>query len=378
MLDAQQQQIVRLLHAEDGLSRTELAKQMDVSKAAMSHLVRKLIDQHVVVESLPSVNGQGRPSVLLTVCSDRYFFIGVSLLGEQVELVLVDLADRPLAHIAFEFVREPAQLAANIASHIEPLLAQTHVNISAVLGVGIALSGVINKTRDHCIKSTLLGWSDVALVQLLQQHVQLPIYLENDAKSLAIHQHLFGLARDVNNFALLTHSDGIGSAQFIHGQLYRGAHGGAGEIAHTTIELNGLPCRCGKRGCLDTVSSLIAIRENATRHGLSQTTIPALEGLAMTGDSTAIGILHRAGNALGLAIAHVIQLNDPQSVLIAHHPDCFNGLFATLVKQSIDTHVLPDLASKIQICPFALHPQIWTHAAASVAIHQFLHQPLNK
>jgi len=380
MLEPQHQQILRLIHSGGALSRTELARQLGISKAAISQPVRKLLEEKFLIETTSSVNGQGRPSVLLELQSGQSFFVGASLLDEHVELTLVDLNGKVYAHIEFELERKPELLVANIASLIPVLIEQAEVESHSVLGIGIALSGVVNETRDLCLKSTILDWVEVPLAEMLKTHLlekhrlSIPVFLENDAKSLAVEQHLFGFARDVKNFTLITLGDGIGSAHFINNELYRGVHGGAGEIAHTTVEPNNLPCRCGKRGCLDTVSSFIAIREQAQQEQLSGDNIPALESLAATGDSAAIRILHRAGNMLGLAIANIIQTNDPERILIAHPDGYFKGLFATITRQSITANVLPSLIDKIDTKCLVISPQTWPHAAASVAIYQFLYQ----
>ncbi len=380
MLEPQHQQILRLVHSDGALSRTELARKLGISKAAISQPVRKLLEDQFLVETTSSVSGQGRPSVLLELQSGHSFFVGASLLDEQIEISLIDLNGKVYAHIESELEREPELLVANIAAQIPLLIAQAKVEQSSVLGIGIALSGIVNETRDLCLKSTIMDWVNVPLAEMLNAHLfehhqlAIPVFLENDAKSLAVEQHLFGFARDVKNFTLITLGDGIGSAHFINNALYRGAHGGAGEIAHTTVEPNNLPCRCGKRGCLDTVSSFIAVREQAQQEQLSGDKIPELESLAASGDSAAIRILHRAGNMLGLAIANIIQTNDPERILIAHPDGYFNGLFATITKQSINANVLPSLIDKIDTKCLVISPQSWPHAAASVAIYQFLYQ----
>ncbi|MZI93051.1 ROK family protein [Vibrio sp. CAIM 722] len=380
MLDSSQQSIVTLIHRGGPLSRTALARALGISKTAISHPVRQLLELGFLEEEAASATGQGRPSVLLALQSGHSFFIGVSLLNEQLELLLLDLNGEVHAHRQCEIERQPERLVALITEQIPLLIEQGEISRESVLGIGIALSGVVTESRDRCLKSTILDWVDVPLADMLERSLvqthalSIPVCMENDAKSLAIAQHLFAHARDVKDFTLITLGEGIGSAHFINGQLYRGAHGGAGEIAHTTVEPNNLPCRCGKRGCLDTVASLIAIREQAQQEQLSAVTIPELEALAATGHSPAVRILHRAGNALGLAMANIIQINDPERVLLAHPEHYFEGLFATIVKQSMMANVLPNIADKIEIKPFVITPQSWPYAAASVAIYQFLYQ----
>ncbi|KFC83655.1 ROK family xylose repressor [Ewingella americana ATCC 33852] len=252
-----------------------------------------------------------------------------------------------------------------------------------LLGLGVTLSGFIDEHQSTCVQSTLLSWRDVPLADLIRQSIHqhcptinqgggIAVAIENDAKALAVSEKRFGHARELSNFTLVSHGAGIGNAHFISGQLHRGFHGGAGEIAHCTIELDGLPCRCGKRGCLDTLASLNAIMERAKAESLEVNSLAELEKLAARGSNAAIGILHRAGTALGLAISHLIQINDPDMILIAHQEQSFSGLFGTVVQQSIDANVLPGVAGLTPVKTFALNDDTWARAAASIPAHRFL------
>ena len=380
MLESQQQHILRLIHSGGAQSRTDLAKQLGISKAAISQPVRKLLEQGILLETDSNVSGQGRPSVRLVLPDAQQFFIGVSLLDDAVGLLLVDINGIAYAFEQCPLSRDPNRLVESIGAHIPLLIAAAQITAEQVMSVGLALSGVVDSAGELCLKSTLLDWVDVPIAHMLSDYLAehhqlaLPVYLENDAKSLAIDEHVFGLAKEVNDFTLITLGDGIGSAHFIRGELYRGAHGGAGEIAHTTVEPNNLPCRCGKRGCLDTVSSVLAIREQAFEAHLPADCVADLETLAASGDSAAVRILHRAGNALGLALANIIQINDPQLILIAHAQGGFQGLFATIVKQSMAANVLPSMVGKTEVKPLLFAPHCWPHAAASVAIYHYLYQ----
>ncbi|MDI9219671.1 ROK family transcriptional regulator [Pantoea sp. EA-12] len=374
MLNAHQQQILRLLIASHGLSRTAIAENMKLSKAAISTLVKEMLNAGLLEESIPESNGQGRPSVLLKMRADSAYFLGASLLGEQVVLVLIDMHGLVLASTQMALNPDPQQLSAALAAAIPGLIKQQGISADQLIGLGVTLSGFVDENQAVCVQSALLGWKDVPLAEMLKQQTGLEVSLENDAKALAVSEKIFGVAKKARNFTLISHGDGIGSAHFFQGQLHRGAHGGAGEIAHCTIEPGGRPCRCGKRGCLDTLASLTAIRESAREKSLDAHTLAALETLAVKGNSAAISILHQAGHALGLAIANIIQMNDPELIVIAHQPRAFDGLLKTVVMQSIDSHVLPSMMGKTPISTIEIHTESWARAAASVAAYRFIIQ----
>jgi len=267
---------------------------------------------------------------------------------------------------------DPPQLAKMIAAAIPDLIAQKSISQDQLIGLGVTLSGFVDEHQAICVQSALLGWKNVPLAELLKQQTGLEVSLENDAKALAVSEKIFGVAKKARNFTLISHGDGIGSAHFFQGQLHRGAHGAAGEIAHCTIEPGGRPCRCGKRGCLDTLASLTAIRESVRDKALESESIAELEALAVKGNSAAIAILHQAGHALGLSIANIIQMNDPELIVIAHQPDSFDGLLKTVVMQAVDSHVLPSIIGKTPISSMVINEESWARAAASVAAYRFI------
>ncbi|QKJ87185.1 Transcriptional regulator [Paramixta manurensis] len=373
MLSAIQRELLQLISASEGLSRTELALRTGLSKAAMSAIVRDMLGAGLIIESdTMAGSGQGRPSVKLVMRAEAAYFVGISLNASAVRMVLINLWGEIICRHDFPLVNNPEILVEHIQQALPKLFQDGKITADQVLGIGVTLSGFIDENQATCVQSTLLGWRQVPLAKLLYQAIGIDVFIENDAKALAVSEKLYGHARSLNNFILVTHGDGIGSASFIHGQLYRGAHGGAGEIAHCTIEPGGTPCRCGKRGCLDTIASLIAIQEQAKAEQLAVEDLSQLETLAMNGSAQAIALLHRAGNALGLAMANLIQLQDPETLLLAHQPATFDGLLNTVVRQSLEAHVLPAFAGKTPLIRFTIEPDTWAHAAASVAAHRFL------
>ncbi|MDK4740062.1 ROK family transcriptional regulator [Rhizobium sp. CNPSo 3464] len=374
MLTSSQRQLLRVISESGPLSRTVLAASMGLSKAAMSGIARDLITLGVLHET-ETVYGQGRPSILLDLHPQGAFFVGISLLEDPAPMVLSDLNGKIIARENMPLSRDPEVIARLIADALPKLLAGRPDVAAKLSGLGVALSGFVDEKQANCVQSTLLGWQDVPLAKIIRQKTGIETFIENDAKAIAVSEKLFGTARDIRNFSVVSLGDGVGCAHFIRGKLYRGNHGGAGEIAHCTIEPNGSPCRCGKRGCLDTVASINAIKEMSKAEGLSCTSLTELEEEASAGNAVAIRILHRAGGALGLAIAHLIQFNDPGMILITHVEGNFDGLFGTLVQQAIEANVLPRYAGQTPIRTQRVNGDIWARGAASIAAHNFLISP---
>jgi predicted NBD/HSP70 family sugar kinase len=375
MFNPTQRQVLRTIAEAGPLSRSELAEVIGLSKAAMTTLARDLLRDGVLRET-ETVYGQGRPAIRLGIDPTCAYFVGVSLIDDPAVMVLTDLNGDILARVpeaqSPRRSRDPLAVARDVAAGIAVLLGDDAHRRARLAGVGVTLSGFVDQAQGTCLASTLLGWQDVPVAALFEAATGLPTYVENDAKAVAVGQKLYGHARDVRSFSLVSLGAGIGSAHVIDGRLYRGHRGGAGEIAHCTIEPGGAPCRCGKRGCLDTVASVTAILGAAAEAGLACTGVDAIEAEAAAGDARAIRILHRAGEALGLAIALIIQINDPELILITHDEAPLDGLIGRAMRQAIEANVLPRYAGETKIRIVKTSADHWARGAAGLVAHKFL------
>ncbi|HGY4932595.1 TPA: ROK family protein [Klebsiella aerogenes] len=374
MLNKLHQQLIHLVSSEEGASRADLARLTGMSKAAIGALVKEMLADGLLQESdMAASGGQGRPSVTLSLAPDAAYAIGISLIDNQLVLVLMNASGEKIAERLLTPQLEIPDVIQQLAGEIRSLLNDTLIERQRLVGIGFALSAFVDAAQAVCVQSALLGWHQVPLAELLSHATGgIPVFIENDTRALANWEKTFGHLRKLESAVVISHGSGIGSAAVIYGRIWRGAHGGAGEIAHCTIVPAGTPCRCGKRGCLDTIASLTAIFEQARMAGINTDQLDELEAMARKGHTAAIQILHRAGDALGLAISHQIQTHDPAAIMLAHQPESFNGLLNTVMQQAIETNLLPGMAGNTPLIYRPLTQDSWALAAASVALTHVL------
>ncbi|ENS0477232.1 TPA: ROK family transcriptional regulator [Klebsiella aerogenes] len=374
MLNKLHQQLIHLVCSEEGASRADLARLTGMSKAAIGALVKEMLADGLLQESdMAASGGQGRPSVTLSLAPDAAYAIGISLIDNQLVLVLMNASGEKIAERLLMPRLEIPDVIQQLAGEIRSLLNDTLIERQRLVGIGFALSAFVDAAQAVCVQSALLGWHQVPLAELLSRATGgIPVFIENDTRALANWEKTFGHLRKLESAVVISHGSGIGSATVIYNRIWRGAHGGAGEIAHCTIVPAGTPCRCGKRGCLDTIASLTAIFEQARMAGINTDQLDELEAMARKGHTAAIQILHRAGDALGLAISHQIQTHDPAAIMLAHQPESFNGLLNTVMQQAIETNLLPGMAGKTPLIYRPLAPDSWALAAAGVALTHVL------
>lgn len=356
------------------MSRSDLASKMNVAKSAITEISHDLVQTGLLHEVSVVRNSlrKGRPSVLLSLNADRGCFLGVDLADSPRAMMLTDLLGTNLGECEIAGNGNPEAVVESMHRGIQRITRPLQGSAREILGVGIAVSGFVNHASGVCVYSAALDWHDVPIGELVAQSLGIPTYVDNDANAVAIAEKLFGEARELRNFSVVVLGANVGCAHYIDGQIYRGANSGAGEIGHMLAMPNGLQCRCGRQGCLDTVAGSEAILVAAREASLPVNDLKDLEALATKGNSQAIAILRNAGEALGLAVASIIQLNNPEFILFANVAGFDNGLFTVTTRQTIENNILPRFLASTRILFHHVQPSFLARGAACIAAHKFL------
>lgn len=213
------------------------------------------------------------------------------------------------------------QVIARICGLGLDLLSDNGIELKALAGIGIGIPGFVNYTKGEVLFAPNLKWQKVNLKEIMQerlklQQLNLPLLLDNDVNVAAQGELLFGAGKDTKHFVMLTVGTGLGGALITNGQVYRGSLGLAGEIGHLVIQENGLNCSCGKKGCLETLTSATAILKYAKEKGLEVKEAKDVFALAEKGNQLANLVIKQAAYYLGLGISNLINLLDPEKVII--------------------------------------------------------------
>ena len=219
-----------------------------------------------------------------------------------------------------------------ILSAVNGVIAQAKLKTSDLMGVGIAAAGILDVRKGIITTSpNLPDWHDVPLRSILADKLDIVTYLINDASAAALGEHRFGSGRGFDNMIYLTVSTGIGGGIIVDGELYFGADGCAGELGHMTIEVDGPRCNCGNLGCLEALASGWAVvREARTRINrgkkssivaiaggkLENVTAENIAAAARQGDRLACDIVTEAANHLGVGLANLVNIFNPELIVI--------------------------------------------------------------
>ncbi|MFF7125569.1 ROK family protein [Streptomyces sp. NPDC016566] len=360
------------------LTRLEAGRRAGLSPAAVTKAVRPLLEAGYLVEGADedARPALGRPAGLVRVNGERALFIGVKVTGDELIAVLTDLCCRiRLARRVPLPDRATRRVLASIADLVQELLGHAAESGAPVLGLGIAVSGDVDRAEGVVRYSPFLAWRDVPLAELAAMTSGLPVTVDNDVRALTVAEQWFGAGAGLSDFAVVTVGAGIGCGLVVHGQVVAGAHGVAGEIGHIVVDPAGAPCHCGNRGCVEAIAGDAAIvtrvREVTGRQVADSTEAVAL---AHRGVAGAREVYARAGEAIGRGIATVANLLGPERVIISGEGLAAYDLFAEQIREAFTAAAFGS-AARCDVQTRPLPFEEWARGAAAAAIQSFITSP---
>lgn len=338
--------VLEVVRTQGPLSRSDLVARTGLAKPTVTAIVQDLLESSVVREigTRPAIGAGGRPATLLQFDPRHRVVVGCHIGTRQANVMLADLNGTPIATL-----RRPASTRSPRASldRLIDLIDEVTKGAgesSPPWAIGVALPGLIDSTSGVCIEATGLGWRDVPIRALLEEHFGVPVAVSNDAKAAVTAEVAEGAAKGQRDVVLLFEDQGIGSGIVSGGTLIHGLNGVAGEIGHCRVEGATKRCKCGNIGCLETVSSTDALADEVRKIlGPSGTKVlprrPSLADLAALQNRRVNALLERAGRELGVAASWLINLFNPQSLVLGGElPDAgqiFLGAFESAAKAQI-------------------------------------------
>jgi predicted NBD/HSP70 family sugar kinase len=270
--------------------------------------------------------------------------------------------------------RTPPTVVRDLAALRDELLVAAADLDGEVVGLGVAVGGHVHGDIGEVHFSPNLGWEAVSLGPLLVEATGLEaVNVENDAKTLAVAEQLFGDGGGHRSFAVVRVRAGVGCGLVLDHELYRGTTGLAGELGHLVLEPGGNVCRCRGKGCLETIASRDAMLGAFPAAGRpSPASIVELAALARRGDEVALAAIERAGEALGRGLAMLLNLlNLELVVLYAEEPLLQTPTYLPSVRASVEAHAFSSAARDCEIIPKVITNVEEARAAASMAFHRF-------
>jgi predicted NBD/HSP70 family sugar kinase len=352
---ANQRRVVAAIRAAGSLTQAEIARATGLSAATVSNIVNDLAADGMLQVS--STISSGRRARAVSVSRSAGLAIGIDFGRRHLRVAVADLAHKVLAE---EQVPLPHQHRAEhgidaAAGLVEKLLAHARGDHAAVVGVGVGVPGPIDSRTGRIGASTILPeWVGVRPSDAVRARLDLPVHVENDANLGVLAEVEWGSARGQRNAAYIKIATGIAAGLVINGQLHRGVAGTAGEIGHTTIDESGRICRCGNRGCLETFASvpvILGLLEQS--HGADLSIVDVIR-MADRGDIGCRRVIEDAGRHLGVAVANLANLLNPQTVVIGGDLAAAGDLLLDPLRGVVRRFAIPSAAAVAEVVPSSL------------------------
>ncbi|MFC4786741.1 ROK family protein [Nocardioides sp. MAHUQ-72] len=365
--------VTGLLATEGPMSRADLARGTGLSRTTVSSLVAELIDSGQVSETSdrgrPHKGGSGRPPLLVTLSATSGGVGGVDIGHRHVRAAVADRTGRVLAEEV-----HPVDVDADGATTLDRAAAMLRSALRAaglergdLQGVGMCVPAPLNRRSARVSAGLLPGWRGLQPGEELGRRLDVPVFPDNDANLGALAELSQGAARGLSDVVYVKAASGLGAGIVLGGRLHRGATGTAGELGHVQVGEDGQVCRCGNRGCLETLVAaprLLGLLQPAYDEPLSVERILELDGL---GDAGVRRVLSDAGRTIGRALGDLCNSLNPEAVVLGGSLGASPSL-AEGIRLSIDRYAQPDTAAAVRVVPGELGDRAEVVGAISLAV----------
>lgn len=323
-----QQIVLQQIRDFGPISRADIAKRTQLTPPTVSKVVMELLEAGFVLETEIGESNGGRRPILLCINPQGGYIVGLSITASDVKALVTDLEIRPVAQTQRLLpATHPEEVCILVADVVQQVIAEAGVSREQVLGVGIALHGLVDHSTGVSIFAPHLQWRNWPIKHFLEEKLGLPVRVDNDVRLMAAGEMWRGAARDSQNFAYIHVDYGVGTGIVLNGQLLRGANHAAGEIGHMQMEPDGPRCSCGKQGCLESLISLSALQ-----------------------DLECDSIRQIVVTYLGRGIAVIMQLLDLRKVILGGRVLGLDSGIYPAIQKELQTHILPESLGAADIC----------------------------
>lgn len=350
-----QQNILELISDRGPISRVEIAEVTGLTPATVSNIVKGLLERKLVRETQLGESRGGRKPILLELNPSGAYVIGLEWGIAEIKAVLLNLkkkvvksSSKPVKEFTPEhFIRITTSIVADYLNYLKD-------DRDKLSGIGVGIHGLVNPAAGMSMYAPHFKWENIRIRELLQREIKLPILLDNDVRMMALAEKWAG--RD--NFIFINTGPGIGSAIVINGSLLYGRDYSAGEFGHMTIVENGELCSCGNYGCLEALVSLNRlVREynNALQKEVSLQEVKEewqrLTRATREGEEEANNIIEKAGQYLGRGIANLVNLLNPEAVVIGGDFLMAREVILPVIKKQVFKNTLKLPGKGLEIVP---------------------------
>ncbi|RPJ28578.1 MAG: ROK family protein [Chloroflexi bacterium] len=366
---------------------------MGLTRAAVTIIINDLISNGIIVNTESRSAASGRPPVVLEINPNQGLVAAIDMGATHLSVALGDFSARILeeVEVAFRIDRGPQECLQKADTILRELLQKRDLSTNDLSAVGVGVPGPVIADRGMVMAPPIMpGWDRFPIRATLEQKWGTAVTLNNDAELGALGEWAYGAGRGEKNLAFIKVGSGIGAGLIINQQIYGGNSGSAGEIGHLTVDENGPLCACGNHGCLEAFAGGHAIasqgrklvasgkRTLLSEKGLDSLTARDVVEAARRGDLAAQEIIKRSGTFIGIAIAGLINLINPSTVIIGGGVAQVGDLLTGPIRQAVRERSLRASEHSVRITTAMLGRRSSLIGALVQAIHVAIHAAIER
>ncbi len=365
--------VISLLAAQGAMSRADLARATGLSRTTVSSLVTTLIASGHVIETTdrgsPHKGGSGRPPLLVALSAPAGGVVGVDIGHGHIRVAAADRTGAVLTQevASVDVDSHGAQALDRAARMARAALKRAGLSRGELQAIGMCVPAPLDRRSARISTGILPGWQDLEPGAELERRMGVPVFADNDANLGALAEVSHGAARGVADLVYVKVASGVGAGIVLGGRLHRGTTGIAGEIGHVQVGEDGQVCRCGNRGCLETIVSAPRIAELLGAAYDERLSTERVLELDEAGDAGVRRVLSDAGRTVGRALADLCNSLNPELVVVGGSLGTSTSLLEG-VRASIDRYAQPDTAAAVRVAPAELGEQAEVTGAIALAV----------
>ncbi len=395
MIDKQtayKRKLQKHLYFAKELSCNDLSSLTNKSLPFTTKFLNELIANGSVVENGYASSTGGRRPQIYSLKADLSYIVSVAMDQLITNVCILDMHNNLVNKV--EKIELPLQNNPNalveLRSNLVQFIHKSGIPKAKIVGIGISMPGFVDVKKG--INHSFLNAGQDSIVSYIESEIDIPVLIDNDSSLIGLAELRLGAARHHKNVMVINIGWGVGLGMILNGQLFRGYNGFAGEFSHIPVFKNNKICSCGKTGCLETETSLLVIVEKAIA-GLKKGRMSVLKNLsfdhieetckaimdaASKGDTFAVELFSEAGYNLGLGIAILIHLLNPELIVLSGRGAAAGKLWLAPIEQAINEHCIPKIAEDTQIKISSHGNRVDLIGAAALVMENYDKEPNKK
>lgn len=325
--------VLRLFKEHGPLSKTNLSNLTKLTIPAITDLITELESYHLVTPLGETPTKRGRFPVMYEINYDALYIIGIAIGSASIKMTVINLGGKIKYEqtIPLPNPKDKDTVLEQVQFLVNNIFTTADIDTKKIIGIGVGMHGVVDPVYGIAVYPPHLEWKNVDIKKRLENKLSLPVLVDNDCNTLTLAERWFGDCLNINSFIVVNVDYGIGAGIMTDGKLFHGTNFGGGQIGHITVDNDGPKCSCGNYGCLESVASEQAILKNISKKlkqgfnsqlseyvqdNLDSLTLAHVYEAAINGDQLAKQAFEEAGRYLGIGIATLVNLFNPQKIVI--------------------------------------------------------------